>query len=172
MNQYSQTAQIQQYSNIQPVWKFIFLYIITFGMYQLPWAHKHWKLVKEREGLEINAWLRSWFIPFTLFWLAKRIFALAEYKGYREKPSPAAITSLVWFFVVLGKLPNIIGLLLFLLTFFPLLTVLKAANFYWEQEQPNLPLRKSWTGGEIAWTIFGGIFWVLVLVELFGSTEG
>ncbi len=30
MSQYSQTGQIQQYSNIQPVWKFVFLYIITF----------------------------------------------------------------------------------------------------------------------------------------------
>ncbi|MEH2327359.1 MAG: hypothetical protein V7K32_28140 [Nostoc sp.] len=171
MNQYSQTGQIQQYSNIQPVWKFIFLYIITFGIYQIPWGHKHWKFVKEREGLKINAWLRSWFLPFTLFWLAKRIFALAEDKGYREKPSPAAITSLFWFFVVLKQLPNILGLLA-LLSFFPLLTVLKAVNFYWEKEQPNLQLRKSWTGGEIAWTVFGGILWVFILVGLFASTEG
>jgi hypothetical protein len=191
MNQYSQTGQFQQYSNIQPVWKFIFLYIITIGIYQLPWGHKHWKLVKEREGLKINTWLRSWFLPFTLFGLAKRIFALAEDKGYREKPSPAVITSLFWFFVVL-RLPNTIGLLFLfvllpntigllflfvlppnpiglpalLVNFFPLLAVLKAANFYWEKEQPNLPLRKSWTGGEIAWIIFGGIFWVFLLIYL------
>lgn len=170
MSQYSQTGQIQQYSNIQPVWKFVFLYIITFGIYQLPWAHKHWKFLKEREGLKINAWLRSWFLVFTLFWLAKRIFALAEEKGYPEKPSPAAITGLFWFFVVLSRLPDPIWLISFF-SFFPLLTVLKAANFYWEKEQPNLPLRTSWTGGEIAWTIFGVIFWLLVLIGLFMPTE-
>jgi hypothetical protein len=61
--------------------------------------------------------------------------------------------------------------LISLFSFFPLLTVLKAANFYWEKEQPNLPLRTSWTGGEIAWTIFGVIFWLLVLIGLFMPTE-
>lgn len=172
MNQYSQTQQIQQYSNIQPVWKFIFLYIITYGVYQIPWGHKHWKFIKEREGLKINAWLRSWFLPFTLFWLAKRIFALAEEQGYRKKPSPAAITSLFWFFVVLEALPGDFISLISLLSFLPLLTLLKAVNFYWEKEQPNLPIRKFWTSGEIAWTVFGGIFWVFVLVRLFDSTEG
>jgi hypothetical protein len=106
----------------------------------------------------------------TLFWLAKRIFALAEEKGYPEKPSPAAITGLFWFFVVLSGLPDPIWLIS-LFSFFPLLTVLKAANFYWEKEQPNLPLRTSWTGGEIAWTIFGVIFWLLVLIGLFMPTE-
>jgi hypothetical protein len=164
MNQDFNSRQIRQYSNIQPVWKFVFLYMITSGIYQIPWGHKHWKFIKQREGLKINAWLRSCLLPFTLFWLAKRIFALAEEKGYSEKPSPAAISSLFWFFVFLAYK---LDLIIFSFSFFALLTVLKAANFYWEKEQPNLPLRKSWTGGEIAWAVSGIIFWLLVLIGLF-----
>ncbi len=170
MTQYSQTGQFQQYSNIQPVWKFVFLFIITFGLYQIPWGHKHWKFLKEREMLNINAWLRAFFLGFSIFWLAKRIFALAEEKGYGEKPSPSAITSLFWFFVVLSRLPDPIWLIA-LFSFLPLLSILKAANYYWAKEQPDLPLRQSWTGGEIAWTVFGAIFWLLVLIGLFVPTE-
>jgi hypothetical protein len=171
MTQYSKTGEIQQYSNIQPVWKFVFLYIITFSIYEIPWGHKHWKFIKEREGLQLNAWLRSWFLPFTLFWLAKRIFALAEDKGYPEKPSPGAITALFWFFIVLVQLPDPLGYMFFFFSLFPLLTILKAANFYWEKEQPNLPIRTSWTGGEIAWTVFGVILWLFILIVAFASTE-
>jgi hypothetical protein len=171
MVQQSQAKQIQPYSNVQPVWKFCFLYIITFGIYQIPWGHKHWKFIKEREGLKINAWFRSWILPFTLYWLAKRMFSLAEEKGYKEKPSPSMVAGLFWFFFVLSWLPEPLWLISFL-SFLPLLTVLKAANFYWEKEQPNFPLRKSLTGREIAWTIFGVIFWFLVLLGSFMSSEG
>lgn len=169
MRQFNRTANNQQYSNVQPIGKFCFLYIITFGLYLIPWGHKHWKFIKEREGLNINAWLRSWFLPLTLYWLAKKIFALAEVKGYREKPSPALINGLYVFFLVLRRLPDPIWLIS-LFSFLPLLTILKAANYYWKKEQPYLPLKQSWTGGEIAWAVLGVIFWLLVLIGLFVPT--
>ncbi|MBW4574595.1 MAG: hypothetical protein KME08_04860 [Aphanothece sp. CMT-3BRIN-NPC111] len=170
MTSMNQSVDNQQFSNVQPIWKFCFLYIITFGIYQLPWAHKHWKFIKERENLKISAWFRSWFLPFFLYSLCQKVFALAEEQGYREKPSPFQITLFYWIFVVLSRLPDPLWLIS-LLSFVPLLSILKAINYYWEQKQQHLPKRTSFTGREIAWIVFGVIFWLLVIVGLLAPTE-
>jgi len=155
----------QQFSNVMPVWKFCFLYIITFGLYQLPWCHKQWKFLKDRENLNINPWVRAIFFQFTMYSLAQKVFALADREGYREKPSAFQVTLTYWVIIVLYQLPGIFKLISFL-AFVPLLTILKAVNYYWEQEQPNLPVRDSFTGREVAWIVFGAFFWLLVIIGL------
>lgn len=158
----------QQFSNVMPVWKFLFLLIITLGIYQLPWCHKQWKFLKDRENLNINPWLRAWFFAFTMHSLAKKVFVLAERQGYREKPSAFQVTLIYWIFIILFQLPGILSLVgLFYVV--PLLTILKAVNYYWEQEQPNLPVRDSFTGREVAWIVFGAIFWLLVIIGVLAS---
>lgn len=152
-----------QFSHIMPVWKFCTLYIFTAGIYQLPWAHKQWKFIKERENLNISAWFRSWFLPIFLYNLAQKVFALAEEQGYREKRSPFQVTLLYWVFCVLYRLPDPLWLLS-LLAFLPLLTILKAINFYWEQQQPNMPVQENFTKREIVWIGFGVILWLLVII--------
>ncbi len=152
----------QQFSNVMPVWKFCLLYIITLGLYQLPWCHKQWKFLKDRENLNINPWVRAIFFQFTMYSLAKKVFVLAERQGYREKPSAFQVTLIYWICIVLAQLVFVLGLF----SVVPLLTILKAVNYYWEQEQPNLPVRDSFTGREVAWIVFGAIFWFLVIIGL------
>jgi len=161
----NQSVANEQFSNVQPIWKFCFLYIITFGIYQVPWAHKQWKFIKERENLKISAWARSWFLPLFLYSLCQKVFALAEEQGYRKKHSPFWITSFYLSFIVLSKLPDPFWLIT-LLKFVPLLSILKAMNYYWEQKQGNLPKRTSFTGREIRWIVFGVIFWFLVILQI------
>ncbi len=165
MTQPNQQIKNVQVSNVQPIWKFCTLYLFTFGIYQLPWAHKQWKFIKERENLKISPWWRSWFLPFYLYSLSQKVFALAEEQGYRKKPSPFQVTLLYWIFIVLGRLPDPLWLIA-LFAFVPLLTVLKAINYYWEQQQPNIPINESFTGSEIVWIVFGVIFWLLVIIGL------
>jgi hypothetical protein len=153
----------QHFSNVMPVWKFCFLYIITLGLYQLPWCHKQWKFLKEKDNVNINPWLRAWFLPFTMYGLAKKIFVIAEKQGYRENPSAFQITLIYWFFNVLSNLPAPLSLIA-LFSCVPLLTILKAVNYYWEQQQPHLPVRESFTGREVTWIVFGAIFWLLVII--------
>jgi hypothetical protein len=155
----------EQFSNVQPIWKFCFLYIITFGIYQLPWAHKLWKFIKEHENLKISAWGRSWFLAFFLYSLCQKVFTLAEEQGYREKSSPFQITLFFWFFMVLSRFPNLLGLM-GLLSFVPLLSILKAMNYYWEQKQRHLPKRTSFTRREIIWIVFGVFIWFLVILGM------
>jgi hypothetical protein len=153
----------QEYSNIQPTWKFIFLYVITLGAYTIPWSHKHWKFIKDREKSQFNPWVRAIFFLPTMYWLVKKIFLIAEEKGYRTEYSPFGVVALYALLFSLQKLPNGIGELSLLLSFLPLLTVVNATNYFWKQEEQNLPIRQTWTTGEVAWTIFGIIFWLLFI---------
>ncbi|NEP57061.1 MAG: hypothetical protein F6K31_08555 [Symploca sp. SIO2G7] len=165
-----QNNQPHQTNNVQPIWQFCLLYIITFSFYQIPWAHKHWKFIKETEGLNITAWRRAWFLPLFLHSLCQKVLALAEQKGYRENPSPSQITFFYWVFVVLARLPDPLWLIS-LLAFVPLLTVVKATNYYWRQEQPDLATRQSFTGREVVWIVFGVILWALVIIGMFAPTD-
>lgn len=170
MNQYNQKINNGELSNIMPQWKFCTLCILTLGIYQLAWGHKQWKFFKERDNRKIIAWFRSWFLPFYLYGLSQKVFALAEEQGYREKGSPFQVTLFYWIFLVLARFPNP-WQLVSLLSFLPLLTVLKAANYYWEQQQPNIPVNQSFTGREVAWIIFGVIFWLLVIIRFLVPSE-
>ncbi len=165
MNESLKNSGDGQFSNIMPVWKFCTLYLFTAGLYQIPWAHKQWKMFKERETLNISAWFRAWFLPFYLYSLAQKTFAIAEEQGYREKHSPFQVTLVYWIFFVLEILPGIWGLIS-ILTILPLVTVLKAMNYYWEQQQPDLPIQESFTGREIVWIIIGVILWLLIIIGL------
>jgi len=169
MTEFNQPIE-QQFSNVMPVRKFCFLMIITFGLYQLPWCHKQWNFLKNRDNLNINPWLRAWFFAFTIHSLAKKIFFLAEREGYRERTSAFQVTLIYWICIVLYQLPGIFWFL-GLFYFVPLLTILKAVNYYWEQQQPNLPVREFFTGREVAWIVFGAIFWLLVIIGLLSPSQ-
>jgi hypothetical protein len=150
-----------EYSNVQPVWKFYFLHIMTWGIYEIAWSYKHWKFIKERENSKINLWMRSIWLPFTLYWLAKKMFLLAEEKGSKTKYSPTAIAIFYWFVLILPfNLPDALSFILVFFSALPLLRVLRSANYFWEQEQPNLPIRQTWTGGEVAWIVSGIFLWL------------
>ncbi len=161
----NQSIAKEQYSNVQPIWKFCFLYIITGALYQIPWSHNQWKFIKERDNLKINAWYRSFALPFYLYNLCQKIFALAEEEGYRNRPSPFLMTLIYWTFFVLEFSPQFRFVWLFSLI--PLITILRAFNFYWAQKQPNLPIRISFTGREIVWIVVGAIYWLWVIIGLF-----
>jgi len=152
-----------KFSNTIPIWKFCTLYIFTLGIYQLPWAHKQWKFIKERDHLNISPWLRAWFLPFYLYSLCQKAFALAEEQGYRSKPSPFQVTFFYWLLIILTRLPDPLWLIS-LFTFLPLLTVIRAINYYWAQQQPTLLTNQSFTGREILWIMFGVILWLLVII--------
>jgi hypothetical protein len=171
MSHSSKNSGDGQFSNVMPVWKFCTLYLFTLGIYQLPWAHRQWKMIKERETANISAWFRAWFLPFYLYSLAQKTFAIAEEQGYRNKPSPFQVTFFYWIFIVLARLPDPFWLIS-IFSFIPLLTVLKAMNYYWEQQQPNLQVQESFTGREIVWVVVGVILWLLVFIGLLaGNSE-
>ncbi|AFZ37943.1 hypothetical protein Sta7437_4479 [Stanieria cyanosphaera PCC 7437] len=167
MIQTKSSIKTQQFSNVMPIWKFCILYVITYGFYAYAWGHKQWKFLKDRENLNINCWLRSILFPFFMYGLYKKVFVVAEREGYRKKSSAFWGTVFYWSFgvVLLFSHNDLIGILSFL----PLLPLLNAANYYWEQEQSHLPINTSFTIREVLWILFGIFSWIGYLVYFSGA---
>ena len=155
-----------EFSNVQPIWRFCFLYIITLGLYSIAWHHKQWTFIRNRGNLAIppGAWIRGIFSGFFIYILCRRISALAEDRGYEKKLSAFGLSALVLFLGSFAQLPAPFGFL-YLLIVIPHIPILKAVNYYWEQEEkPSLPVRKNFTRGELVWIGVGAVLWLVTIV--------
>ncbi|MDP2396488.1 MAG: DUF4234 domain-containing protein [bacterium] len=56
-----QNIQKENYSKVIPIWKFILLSVITFGIYELVWFYRNWKFLKSEQNLKITPLLRTIF---------------------------------------------------------------------------------------------------------------
>ena len=158
----SQQTVRQQYSKSQQIWHFVLLCILSIGIYQIYWFYKSWKFFKEHNKINIYPFWRTFFMPFYAYSLFKNVFRLAEEKGYKERHSPELLTFFFIALTLLLILPNPYGLIS-LFSFVPLITAVKALNYFWRQEQPDFQERTGFSRGEIALLIIGGIFWILFL---------
>lgn len=158
-------APTEQFSRILPIWKFILLSVITFGIYELYWFYKTWKFLKERNNLDISPFWRAVFSPLFAGSNAEHVLKLANEKNYTEKYSPTVIGISYFVLSALSRLP-VPYLLISYLTFLPMIPIVKAMNFYWQKEKPDLPL-KNFSYWQIILIIFGVILFILVLIGAF-----
>src|SRR5574341_995101 len=156
----------QQYSNVQPVWHFVILFIFSFGLYSVYWFYKNWKFLKEHSKLDISPFWRAIFQGIFAYSLFKKILVLAKEKGYTENYSPGFLTILYIIISLLWRLPDPYWLISYF-SFVPLLSIVNAINYYWKREQPELEIRKNFSSGDIVLLVIGGIFWIFVLIGIF-----
>lgn len=153
------------FSREVPVWKFIMLSIITFGIYELFWFYGNWKFIKQERGLKVSPFWRSWFSPLFAGSLAGH---LLDYLGEKKSPndfSPVSIGIFYFILSVLWKLPDPYWLIS-VFTFVPLLPLLTAMNSYWQKEDEGLLLKKfSWW--QIILVVLGCSFMTLVVIGTF-----
>ncbi len=155
----------KEYSRVIPVWKFIFLTFVTFGIYEICWFYKNWKFFKEKDKLDISPFWRAIFAPFFIHGLFKKILELTKKEGYRESFSAGWLTSYWIIISYLWKLPDPYWLISFL-SFLPLISPLQAMNFYWNKKKPNLPM-KSFSWWQILLIILGILVFMLALIGTF-----
>jgi hypothetical protein len=116
--------------------------------------------------LNISPFWRTVFTFIFAYDLFRRIFILAEEKGYPKKHSPGWITITYIGIYFLWRLPDPFWLL-YLLSFLPLIIIVKVLNYYWKKEQPDLVERTWFSGGEIAVLVIGGILLLLTVIGTF-----
>lgn len=70
-----------------PIFKIIILSILTFGIYQVVWCYKNWKILKITSGYKVSPFWRAILAPFTNF----ELFVIIEKyaKKFNEKPFKA-----------------------------------------------------------------------------------
>lgn len=156
---------LEQFSRIIPIWKFILLCVITFGLYELFWFYKTWKFLKEKNNLDISPFWRTVFSGLYAGSNAKHVLNLAKGINYQKEYSPTLIGISYIILNVLWRLPDPYWLLS-IFSFLPMIPIVKAMNFYWQNKNPNLPLKKfpMW---QVILIILGIIFLILMLIGIF-----
>ena len=146
--------------------KFIFLSIISFGLYEIWWIYKAWEFFNRKEKLDINPALRAIFSIIFLIPLFNKILRFAKEKGYNS--SYPSILLFVGFFVAnfLAYLPDPFWLIT-ILEFVFLVLPFKALNFARLNSTDFIVTEQtSFNGRQIVLTVIGAIFWLLVLFGL------
>ncbi len=154
----------KKFSNIISPDKFIFLSIISLGLYELVWFHRNWKFFKEKEKLNISPKWRAIFAVLFIYPLFKKMLEYAKKEGYKEEYSSGWRTFFWFILALLGRAENFV-FLLSIFTFLPLLSPLDAINFYYNKKEQNCAKRtlKWW---HILLITLCVIFWIFVLIGL------
>jgi len=148
-----------------PLAQLIIFSILTFGLFELYWFYKNWKIIKIREGRKIRPLWRAVFVYFYCYTFFKRILTTAKNKGCQVNVSPILLAI---FYIVLGiliELPSPYDALS-LLSIIPLVYANGIVSSINQQvsEEPlekfrfNLPLTLFIVVGVLAWldTFFPG----------------
>jgi hypothetical protein len=162
----------KRFSNALPVWHFILLSIITLGFYEICWFYRNWKHLKIHKNLDISPGWRTigLFVPIygiiLVYRQLRNIRDFSQGAGVDTTYSPGWIF-LGWFVITgLCQLPDPFWFLS-LLSVCPLAVVQAVLNSYWAKEQPAMPSRTGFSGGQIVLLVIGGFLFVLALIVTF-----
>jgi hypothetical protein len=146
--------------------KFTAMSVCTFGVYEIYWFYKNWRLVRERENLKILPFWRAFFAFFFCYQCFSRIRAQAATIGI-DHSVPAGPLAAAWIITsLLYKLPDPFWLVS-LLAFLFILPIQALANRINETMAPGHDQNRRLTGWNIAAVAGGGIFFVLAIIGSF-----
>lgn len=144
-----------------PVWKFIILWVLTGGIYNIYWFYKQWKGVKQIENLKASPFARAAFSGIWIFSLLSYIFNITK-----KNDKKFLVIFLAIIYIVFSYVPYIpifpryyITLFLFSLSFLPLIPAQIAIN----KHQKNV-LSAKLTKPEIILFILGLILSSLMIL--------
>ncbi len=153
-----QDSKKENFSKVIPLWKFILLSVITFGIYELVWFYRNWKILKNEQNLKITPLLRTIFSTIFAWSFASYLKKFLNEKNIAFNYSPILIWASYFVFRILWKLPDPYSLLSYL-TFISMIPLVKSMNTYWISQEQNLsPKKFSW------WQIILIIIWIIMFM--------
>lgn len=146
--------------------KFSLMSLTTFGIYELYWFYRNWRVIKNRDKSKILPFWRALFWPFWTFSLMSRFNE--DSKDQNIPMVLPAITLGVVYIVLNGlwRLPDPYWLFS-LLTFIPLLCFDAFARRLNGGGQLADPTFSRFSGWNIAWLIIGAILLTLAVAGAF-----
>jgi hypothetical protein len=165
------TAHVEKDSNIEvqqliSLNKFIFLSIISLGLYEVWWIYKAWRFYQQKEKSDILPAVRAIFSIFFLISLFNRNLNFAKAHGYRHRYSPVLLYIGAVFVSLLACLPDPFWLVSYLsIVFF--IPPFKAFN-YARQHAADLRVveQTSFSIRQIVLIVIGSIFWAICFIGL------
>ncbi|MBN1610798.1 MAG: hypothetical protein JW940_29475 [Polyangiaceae bacterium] len=150
--------------------KFIVMCLATFGLYEVYWFYKHWKLTKDSIHSDIWPLPRAIFAVFFTHALLRDVKLAAAYAGV--KPS-FQVQSSAWGFIILSllyRLPDPFWLVS-MLSFLPLIPVQDTINETYRRIAPNANPNASFSLGNWVAIFVGGAFLALGLLTVLFPEE-
>lgn len=150
---------VNNFSNVIPIWKFILLSLITYWIYDLIWFYRWWKtLQKEDKNLKIRIFWRLFFLPFNVWSFAENMKRIFLEKWIILNFSPSLIWILYFLFHISWKLPDPYSIISDF-TVIIMLPLVNWMNKYHKTNEENLPLKKfNW------WQIILIMIWIIFYV--------
>jgi hypothetical protein len=152
----------QQYFSVSKL-KLVVLSLVTFGLYEIYWFYKNWKLVKIRTGQNIRPFWRAVFAIFFCYSLFKSVKQSAHSLGIPCQMSPGLLACVYIVLSATWRLPDplwLVGLLAFL----PLVSVQGVINEVNLKGTHGHEPNDRFTWGNIAVILIGGLFLLLSVI--------
>jgi hypothetical protein len=148
--------------------KFVFMFVATFGLYQVYWFYRQWDHVRDTTGAKINPVARSIFSIVFCHALFKQILASSAPHDYHAtRVNPGLLAKAYVFLTLAFRLPSFLSLMGFL-SMVPLLSVVRVANASAVSHDPGAGMNRRLTLANLAWI---GVAVVLVGVIAWGESR-
>lgn len=152
-----------------PVWKIVYLSIISFGIYEIIYFYIMWKTLKNNFGYKVHAGARGLFACITNFWL----FPILEkyFKAFGEKAFFGTLAAGLYFIVNFSsRLPDLYSLISFGTIAFLVYIQIKI-NRINKNNFPDAP-QNSWSTANTIWAIFLTMFFLLCVLLIVAEFSG
>ena len=171
MNNRNETKENQpQEIELLPTKKFIFLFTITLGLYNIWWMYKVWNVFKEREKSDIIPIARATFAIFFLYDLFEKIQNFSTSK--RNEQTFSSIAYFIGFiaFNFSSRLPGGLWVISFL-SVLCLVPALESFNYGIKHSKEYKIIENGeFNKNQILLTVVGTAFWALIVLGMLTNT--
>ena len=144
-----------------PIWKFIVLNLLTFGLYSIVWYYKCWCTVRDNYKIKLNAFARTFFLIFTCYGLFKIINK--HFQKFFMSISPVLLTIMIIVGNFASYSKDAMGNVMCLLFFIPSIIIQSKIN---QINKTHFPQAENsvWT-----WKTTGyvALYWFILIVGIF-----
>ncbi|MFK8101782.1 MAG: hypothetical protein AB8G15_04640 [Saprospiraceae bacterium] len=147
--------------------KFIFLDVLSFGLYSTWWTYKAWCFFQRRDQLDINPAFRAIIYIFYLHALLEKIQINAKKLAYTPSFSSVKTFILILFLELFGWLPDPWWLVSFV-SFLPYLKPLGAFNDIIEHDNfSQVKVTNEFNVPQLIFILIGLLFWGVISLGYF-----
>lgn len=165
----NQNKRNKFYSKVLPIGKSIPLFALTGGLYFYYWFYKNVKNIQDYHNIEMSPKLSTICLFIPVFNLIILYDMFKKMENYIKKEGIESYSSVLMIVaVILLPFSFFIFPLTIFLTFWPYLNIQESFNEYWLKKEPNLPVKRSFSDGELLTLLVGGfIFSIFGLLFAF-----
>jgi hypothetical protein len=146
--------------------KLVVMSTVTFGIYEVYWFYKNWKLIKQRTDSDVMPFWRAFFGILFCYSCFKEIKEVATSRGVSFPASPGWLAVLWAGLAISWRLPDPYWFVCWLtpLVLFP---IQKTVNDLNTVVAPDHNPNARFSAWNIVMTVVGGIFFILAIIGAF-----